>query len=70
MLARTPEGADPAASGIEGAIEPEQAAESLIAGIRAGEFLIVSHPEALTFFRSRAQDHERWLRAMRRMASS
>lgn len=68
MLAQTPDGADPAASGIEGAIEPEQAADALVAGIRAEEFLILSHPEALTFFRNRAQDHERWLRAMRRMS--
>jgi NAD(P)-dependent dehydrogenase (short-subunit alcohol dehydrogenase family) len=70
MLAQAPEGANPAATGIEGAIEPGAAAEALVAGIRAEEFLILSHPEALTYFRSRAQDHDRWLRAMRRMARS
>ncbi|HEY2302058.1 MAG TPA: SDR family oxidoreductase [Acidimicrobiales bacterium] len=69
MLAQAPDGADPAATGIEGAIEPEQAADALVAGIRAEEFLILSHPEALTYFRGRAQDHDRWLRAMRRLAS-
>jgi NAD(P)-dependent dehydrogenase (short-subunit alcohol dehydrogenase family) len=70
MLAHAPAGADPAATGIEGAIEPEEAAEALVAGIRAEEFLILSHPDALTYFRSRAQDHARWLRAMRRVARS
>ena len=70
MLAQAPEGADPAATGIDGAIEPEEAAEVLVAGIRAEEFLILSHPEALTYFRNRAQDHDRWLRAMRRLAQT
>jgi NAD(P)-dependent dehydrogenase (short-subunit alcohol dehydrogenase family) len=68
MLGMVPDGADPAASGLEGAIEPEVAADALVAGIRADEFLILSHPEALTYFRSRASDHPRWLRAMRRLA--
>jgi NAD(P)-dependent dehydrogenase (short-subunit alcohol dehydrogenase family) len=68
MLGMVPEGSDPAASGLEGVIEPEVAADALAAGIRADEFLILSHPEALTYFQSRAQDHARWLRAMQRLA--
>jgi NAD(P)-dependent dehydrogenase (short-subunit alcohol dehydrogenase family) len=68
MLASAPTDADPNATGVEGAIEPEEAAEALLTGIRAEEFLILSHPEALAYFRSRATDHGRWLRAMRRLA--
>jgi NAD(P)-dependent dehydrogenase (short-subunit alcohol dehydrogenase family) len=68
MLTQAPDDADPGATGIEGAIEPQQAVEALVAGLRAEQFLILSHPEALTYFRNRAQDHDRWLRAMRRLA--
>ncbi len=68
MLAVAPDDADPAATGVDGAIEPEVAAEALLAGIEAEEFLILTHPEALTYFRGRANDHAKWLRAMRRLA--
>ena len=68
MLAQAPDDADPAATGVEGAISPEAAADALVAGLEAEEFLILSHPEALTYFRARADDHPRWLRAMRRLA--
>ncbi len=68
MLTQAPDDADPAATGVDGAIEPEVAAEILLAGIEAEEFLILSHPEALTYFRGRAHDHAKWLRAMRRLA--
>jgi NAD(P)-dependent dehydrogenase (short-subunit alcohol dehydrogenase family) len=68
MLTQAPDDADPAATGVDGAIEPEVAAEVLLAGIEAEEFLILTHPEALTYFRGRANDHAKWLRAMRRLA--
>jgi NAD(P)-dependent dehydrogenase (short-subunit alcohol dehydrogenase family) len=68
MLAQAPSDADPNATGVEGAIEPEEAADALVAGLAAEEFLILSHPEALTYFQARANHHDKWLRAMRRMA--
>jgi NAD(P)-dependent dehydrogenase (short-subunit alcohol dehydrogenase family) len=68
MLASAPTDADPNATGVEGAIEPEEAADALVAGLVAEEFLILSHPEALTYFQARANHHDKWLRAMRRMA--
>jgi NAD(P)-dependent dehydrogenase (short-subunit alcohol dehydrogenase family) len=68
MLAQAPTDADPNATGVEGAIEPEEAADALVAGLVAEEFLILSHPEALTYFQARANHHDKWLRAMRRMA--
>jgi NAD(P)-dependent dehydrogenase (short-subunit alcohol dehydrogenase family) len=68
MLAQAPSDADPDATGVEGAIEPEEAADALLAGLAADEFLILSHPEALTYFQARANAHAKWLRAMRRMA--
>ena len=51
----------------DAAIEPEQVAEALLAGMAAGQFLILPHPEVATYERRRADDRERWLRGMRRM---
>ena len=50
------------------AIEPEDVAEAVIAGLRSEEFLILPHPEVREFFRRKGDDYERWLRGMRRLA--
>ena len=53
--------------GLQGAITPEQAADAVIEGIWEERFLILSHPEARTFFQRKASDHDRWLAGMRRL---
>jgi NAD(P)-dependent dehydrogenase (short-subunit alcohol dehydrogenase family) len=50
----------------ESAIEPEDVAEAVIAGLAAEQFLILPHPEVAEYFRHKADDYERWLRGMRR----
>jgi NAD(P)-dependent dehydrogenase (short-subunit alcohol dehydrogenase family) len=52
--------------GLRGAVTPEVAADVVAEGIREERFLILSHPEALTFFGRKASDYDRWLRGMRR----
>jgi NAD(P)-dependent dehydrogenase (short-subunit alcohol dehydrogenase family) len=52
---------------LEGALEPEQVAESVVAGLAAERFLILPHPEVGEYFRRKAGDYDRWLRGMRRM---
>jgi hypothetical protein len=37
--------------------------------IQTEQFLILPHPDVATYERRRADDRERWLRGMRRMAS-
>ena len=49
------------------AIEPEQVAEALLAGMAAGRFLILPHPEVHGYYQGRAADPDRWLRGMNRM---
>jgi len=49
------------------AIEPEQVADALLAGMAAGEFLILPHPEVRGYYQLRAGDTGRWLRGMNRM---
>jgi len=54
----------------EGALEPEQVAESVIEGLKDERFLILPHPEVADYFRHKATDYERWLRGLRRMRES
>ena len=48
-------------------LEPEEVAEYVIAAIDSEQFLILPHPEVLTFFQRKALDYERWLAGMRRL---
>lgn len=52
--------------GLRGAVTPEFAADAVADGIRDERFLILSHPEALTYFGRKASDYDRWLNGMRR----
>jgi NAD(P)-dependent dehydrogenase (short-subunit alcohol dehydrogenase family) len=52
---------------LEGALEPEEVADAVIAGLAEERFLILPHPEAAEYFRRKAGDYDRWLRGMRRM---
>jgi NAD(P)-dependent dehydrogenase (short-subunit alcohol dehydrogenase family) len=48
-------------------LEPEDVADAVIDGLRAECFLILPHPEVLTFFQRKAGDYDRWLAGMRRL---
>jgi NAD(P)-dependent dehydrogenase (short-subunit alcohol dehydrogenase family) len=51
-------------------LEPEQVADVVIEGIDREQFLIVPHPEVLTFFQRKGMDYDRWLAGMRRLQAS
>jgi NAD(P)-dependent dehydrogenase (short-subunit alcohol dehydrogenase family) len=48
-------------------LEPEDVAEAVVEGLRSERFLILPHPEVLTFFQRKAGDYDRWLAGMRRL---
>lgn len=48
-------------------ITPEQVAESIVAGMKAKQFLILPHPEVAEFFSMKTDDHDRWIRGMQRL---
>ena len=50
-----------------GALEPEDVAEAVVAGLAEERFLILPHPEVADYFRRKADDYDRWLRGMRRL---
>ena len=48
-------------------VEPEYVAEVCVDAIREERFLILPHPEVLTFFQRKTSDYDRWLSGMRRL---
>lgn len=48
-------------------LEPEEVAASVVEGLHEERFLILPHPEVMTFLRRKVDDNERWLAGMRRL---
>lgn len=51
---------------LAAAVEPEAAADAIVAGLDAERFLILTHPEVLEYARRKSADYDRWLKGMRR----
>ena len=49
------------------AIEPEDVADTVIAALEDGRFLILPHPEAAGYYAYRASNTDQWLASMRKM---
>jgi NAD(P)-dependent dehydrogenase (short-subunit alcohol dehydrogenase family) len=50
-----------------GLLSVERAATAIVDGIEAGQFLILTHPDVLTYFQRKAADYDRWIGGMRRL---
>jgi NAD(P)-dependent dehydrogenase (short-subunit alcohol dehydrogenase family) len=61
------QGGDNQPQNLDGVLTPDQVAESVIAGLAAESFLILPHPEVLTYMQRKAADYDRWLAGMRRL---
>jgi NAD(P)-dependent dehydrogenase (short-subunit alcohol dehydrogenase family) len=71
---RTPmllEGLDQTAGAVVAAggelLEPDQVADAVVKALAEERFLILPHPEVLTYVQHKAADHDRWLAGMRRL---
>jgi NAD(P)-dependent dehydrogenase (short-subunit alcohol dehydrogenase family) len=53
---------------VDGMLEPEQVADAVVETLDAERFLVLPHPEVLTYMRRKTQDYDRWLAGMRRLA--
>jgi NAD(P)-dependent dehydrogenase (short-subunit alcohol dehydrogenase family) len=51
----------------QGALEPEQVADDVVAAMADERFLILPHPEVAEYLRRKATDPDRWLAGMRRL---
>jgi len=56
-----------AQAAVDGVLDPDQVAATVLAAVAAEQFLILPHPDVATYERRRADDRERWLRGMRRL---
>lgn len=56
--------------GAGAVLEPEDVAAATIEAIEQERFLVLPHPEVLTFFQRKAMDYDRWLAGMRRLQES
>ncbi len=57
----------PGVAGVDGMIEPEQAADAVIQALREERFLVLPHPEVAEYIRRKTTDYDRWLHGMRRL---
>jgi NAD(P)-dependent dehydrogenase (short-subunit alcohol dehydrogenase family) len=49
------------------ALDPEVVADIVVAGLAEERFLILPHPDVAEYVRRKANDHDRWIRGMRRL---
>ena len=63
MTAGNPEGV----ASIDGMMEPEVLAEAVVKGLAAEDFLILPHPEVITYMRNKTGDYGRWIGGMRKL---
>jgi NAD(P)-dependent dehydrogenase (short-subunit alcohol dehydrogenase family) len=54
-------------AGVDGMLEPEELADTVIEGLADERFLILPHPTVLTYMQRKAGDYERWLAGMRKL---
>ena len=59
-------GREDSVASVDGMLEPDFLAEVVLQSIYDEEFLILPHPEVLTYMQRKASDYERWLGGMRR----
>ena len=59
-LERSPQAGD-------GILSPEAVADAAIEGLRSESFLILPHPQVLTYMQRKAGDYNRWLGGMRKL---
>ena len=54
-------------AGVDGMLEPEELADSVIEGLAEERFLILPHPVVETYIQRKAGDYDRWLRGMQKL---
>lgn len=54
-------------AGLDGMLEPDQLADTVIETLAEERFLCLPHPEVLTYMRRKTDDYDRWLGGMRRL---
>ena len=66
MTADNPNGV----ASIDGMMEPAELCETVVKTLLAERFLVLPHPEVLTYMQRKANDYDRWITGMRRLQES
>jgi hypothetical protein len=54
-------------AGVDGMLEPEVLAQTVIETLEEERFLCLPHPQVLTYMQRKTADYDRWLGGMRRL---
>jgi len=57
----------PGVAGLDGMLEANAVADAVITGLAEERFLILPHPEVLTYFQRKGTDYDRWITGMQRL---
>ena len=60
-------GREDGVASVDGVLEPEQLADTVIETMDREEFLILPHPKVLDYLRHKTADYDRWLAGMRKL---
>jgi NAD(P)-dependent dehydrogenase (short-subunit alcohol dehydrogenase family) len=60
----------PGVAGVDGMIEPEDAAEAVVQALRDETFLVLPHPTVAEYIKRKTSDYDRWIRGMQRLQES
>lgn len=58
---------DGGSAGHDGILTPAQVAAEVVNTMRDEKFLVLPHPEVLTYFRNKGQDYDRWIGGMQKL---
>jgi NAD(P)-dependent dehydrogenase (short-subunit alcohol dehydrogenase family) len=58
---------DGGSAGMDGVISAEQVADSIVKTMAAETFLVLPHPEVITYFQAKASNYDRWLGGMQKI---
>lgn len=59
-------GNEDSSASVDGIMEPSELADIVVESLREERFLILPHPEVVTYFQRKASDYDRWINGMRR----
>ena len=54
-------------AGVDGMMEPEELCNTVVESIKDERFLILPHPEVLTYMQRKTSDYDRWIGGMKRL---
>jgi len=60
-------GHEESVAAMDGLLEPEPVAEACLQAMRDETFLVLPHPEVLTYMRNKTENYDKWIGGMRKL---